>query len=30
VPITFVVVIALIGMGAILILADIFNPLSLF
>ena len=29
VPVTFVVVIALIGMGAILILADIFNPLSL-
>lgn len=30
VPVTFVVVIALIGMGAILILADIFNPVSLF
>jgi len=29
VPVTFVVVIALIGMGAILILADIFNPVSL-
>jgi membrane-associated protease RseP (regulator of RpoE activity) len=30
VPVTFVVVIALIGMGAILILADIFNPMSIF
>ena len=30
VPITFVVVIALIAMGAVLILADIFNPVSLF
>ncbi|MGZ8804181.1 MAG: M50 family metallopeptidase [Microbacterium sp.] len=30
VPVTFVVVIALIGMGAILILADIFNPVSIF
>jgi len=30
VPITFVVVIALIGMGAVLILADIFTPLSFF
>ncbi|WP_091491791.1 M50 family metallopeptidase [Microbacterium pygmaeum] len=29
VPVTFVVVIALIGMGAILILADIFNPLTI-
>ena len=29
VPVTFVVVIALIGMGAVLILADIFNPLSI-
>lgn len=30
VPLTFVVVVALIGMGAVLILADIFNPVSLF
>ena len=30
VPVTFVVVIALIAMGAVLILADIFNPVSLF
>ena len=30
VPLTFVVVIALIVMGAVLILADIFNPVSLF
>ncbi len=30
VPVTFVVVIALIVMGAVLILADIFNPISLF
>jgi membrane-associated protease RseP (regulator of RpoE activity) len=30
VPVTFVVVIALIGMGAILILADIINPVSIF
>jgi membrane-associated protease RseP (regulator of RpoE activity) len=30
VPITFVVVIALIAMGAVLILADIFNPVTLF
>ena len=30
VPATFVVVIALIAMGAVLILADIFNPVSLF
>ncbi len=30
VPVTFVVVIALIVMGAVLILADIFNPVSLF
>ena len=29
VPVTFVVVIALITMGAVLILADIFNPMSL-
>ena len=29
VPVTFVVVIALIAMGAVLILADIFNPVSL-
>jgi membrane-associated protease RseP (regulator of RpoE activity) len=30
VPVTFVVVIALIAMGAVLILADIFNPVSIF
>ncbi|QEW02622.1 M50 family metallopeptidase [Microbacterium lushaniae] len=30
VPVTFVVVVLLIGMGAILILADLFNPVSLF
>lgn len=30
VPVTFVVVIALVGMGAILILADVFNPVALF
>lgn len=30
VPITFVVVILLVGMGAILILADLVNPISLF
>jgi membrane-associated protease RseP (regulator of RpoE activity) len=30
VPVTFVVVIALIVMGGVLILADIFNPVSLF
>lgn len=30
VPVTFVVVILLIGMGAILVLADLFNPVSLF
>jgi membrane-associated protease RseP (regulator of RpoE activity) len=30
VPLTFVVVIALIAMGGVLILADIFNPVSLF
>lgn len=30
VPVTFVVVIALIAMGAVLILADLFNPVSLF
>ncbi len=30
VPVTFVVVIALVVMGAVLILADIFNPISLF
>ncbi|WP_344091149.1 M50 family metallopeptidase [Microbacterium deminutum] len=30
VPVTFVVVIALVAMGAVLILADIFNPVSLF
>ena len=30
VPVTFVVVIALVVMGAVLILADIFNPVSLF
>ncbi len=30
VPVTFVVVIGLIAMGAVLILADIFNPVSLF
>ena len=30
VPVTFVVVIALIVMGAVLILADIFNPVSIF
>lgn len=30
VPVTFVVVILLIGMGGILILADLFNPVSLF
>ena len=30
VPITFVVVVALIVMGAVLILADIFNPMLLF
>ncbi len=29
-PVTFVVVILLIGMGAILILADLFNPVSIF
>lgn len=29
VPVTFVVVIALVAMGAVLILADIFNPVSL-
>ncbi len=29
VPVTFVVVIALVAMGAVLILADIFNPISL-
>jgi membrane-associated protease RseP (regulator of RpoE activity) len=30
VPVTFVVVVLLIGMGGILILADLFNPVSLF
>lgn len=30
VPVTFVVVVALIVMGAVLILADLFNPVSLF
>ncbi|MFF2634025.1 M50 family metallopeptidase [Microbacterium sp. NPDC058021] len=30
VPATFVVVVLLIGMGAILILADLFNPISVF
>ena len=30
VPVTFVVVVALIAMGAILILADVFNPISVF
>lgn len=30
VPVTFIVVIALVVMGAVLILADIFNPVSLF
>ena len=30
VPVTFVVVIALIVMGAVLVLADIVNPVSLF
>ncbi|WP_460776340.1 M50 family metallopeptidase [Microbacterium sp. GXF7504] len=30
VPLTFVVVIALVAMGAALILADLFNPISLF
>ena len=30
VPLIFVVVIALIAMGGVLILADIFNPVSLF
>ncbi|MCK6066961.1 MULTISPECIES: M50 family metallopeptidase [Microbacterium] len=30
VPVTFVVVVLLIGMGAVLILADLFNPVSLF
>lgn len=30
VPVTFVVVIALIAMGAVLILADLFNPVTLF
>jgi membrane-associated protease RseP (regulator of RpoE activity) len=30
VPVTFVVVIALVVMGAVLILADIFNPMSFF
>jgi membrane-associated protease RseP (regulator of RpoE activity) len=30
VPVTFVVVIALVVMGAVLILADIFNPVSIF
>lgn len=30
VPLTFIVVVALIGMGAVLILADIVNPISLF
>ncbi|MGZ0711253.1 M50 family metallopeptidase (plasmid) [Coraliomargarita sp. W4R53] len=30
VPVTFVVVIALIAMGAVLILSDLFNPVSLF
>jgi membrane-associated protease RseP (regulator of RpoE activity) len=30
VPLTFVVVVLLIGMGGILILADVFNPLALF
>jgi membrane-associated protease RseP (regulator of RpoE activity) len=30
VPVTFVVVIALIAMGAVLVLADIFNPVTLF
>ncbi len=29
VPVTFVVVVLLVGMGAILILADVFNPISL-
>ncbi|MBG6060170.1 preprotein translocase subunit Sec61beta [Cryobacterium sp. MP_M5] len=29
-PLIFVVVIALIAMGRVLILADIFNPVSLF
>ncbi|MBD3943391.1 site-2 protease family protein [Microbacterium sp. NEAU-LLC] len=29
VPLTFVVVIALIGMGAVLVLADLFNPVTL-
>jgi membrane-associated protease RseP (regulator of RpoE activity) len=30
VPVTFIVVVALIAMGAVLILADVFNPVSLF
>ncbi len=30
VPVTFVVVILLIGMGALLLLADVFNPIQLF
>ena len=30
VPLIFVVVIALIAMGGVLILADIFNPVSFF
>jgi membrane-associated protease RseP (regulator of RpoE activity) len=30
VPVTFVVVVALIAMGAVLILADLVNPISLF
>jgi membrane-associated protease RseP (regulator of RpoE activity) len=30
VPVTFVVVVLLVGMGGILILADLFNPVSLF
>ena len=30
VPVTFVVVVLLIGMGALLLLADVFNPIKLF
>jgi membrane-associated protease RseP (regulator of RpoE activity) len=30
VPVTFVVVVLLIGMGALLLLADVFNPIQLF
>jgi hypothetical protein len=29
VPVTFVVVVLLIGMGALLIIADLFNPVQL-